>query len=122
MLAHKFSGRWDDSLEKDRDGNIFINEEYSLFKVMVDYLRRKEIEIDAYPVPAPKFDIVTSKQDFYRMLSYYGMLFTIYPLKLHPYEKYSPESAMVSTSADGTTIIETNSLCVNPKATRTAIA
>ena len=25
MLAAKFSGRWDDSLEKDRDGNIFVD-------------------------------------------------------------------------------------------------
>ncbi|GFH53165.1 hypothetical protein CTEN210_09641 [Chaetoceros tenuissimus] len=110
MLATKFSGRWEDSLEKDRDGNIFINQEYSLFKAMVDYLRNKEMETEAYPVPPPKFDR-TSKQDFYRMLSYYGMLFAIYPLKLNPHEKYPPESAMVSTSADGTTVIETKSFC-----------
>lgn len=110
MLATKFSGRWEDSLEKDRDGNIFINQEYSLFKAMVDYLRNKEMETEAYPVPPPKFD-GTSKQDFYRMLSYYGMLFAIYPLKLNPDEKYPPERAMVSTSADGTTVIETKSFC-----------
>lgn len=111
MLATKFSGRWEDSLDKDRDGNIFIDQEYSLFKVMVDYLRKKEMETDLYPAPPPKFDSDTSKQDFYRMLSYYGMLYAIYPLKLRPNEKYPPESAMVTTSADGTTVIETKSLC-----------
>jgi hypothetical protein len=26
MLAAKFSGRWDDSLEKDADGNFFIDQ------------------------------------------------------------------------------------------------
>ena len=26
MLAAKFSGRWDDSFEKDRDGNIFVDQ------------------------------------------------------------------------------------------------
>lgn len=111
MLATKFSGRWEDSLEKDRDGNIFINQEYSLFKVMIDYLRNKEMETDLYPALAPKFESSDSKQDFYRMLSYYGMLFAIYPLKLNPLEKYPPENAMVSTSADGTTVIETKSFC-----------
>jgi BTB/POZ domain len=40
MLAAQFSGRWDDSLEKDRDGNIFINQPADLFVPMIDYLQR----------------------------------------------------------------------------------
>jgi hypothetical protein len=32
MLAAKFSGRWDDSLEKDAHGNFFIDEPVELFQ------------------------------------------------------------------------------------------
>lgn len=33
MLASRFSGRWDDSLEKDRDGHFFIDQPIELFLV-----------------------------------------------------------------------------------------
>ncbi|GFH53166.1 hypothetical protein CTEN210_09642 [Chaetoceros tenuissimus] len=94
MLASRFSGRWDDSL-KDEKGHFFINEEYTLFKAMVDYLRKKETETDLYPAKPPddlvfsKFDGGFTKHDFYRMLDYYGMLFQIYPVRLRG--AYSPE-------------------------------
>jgi hypothetical protein len=39
MLAAKFSGRWDDSLEKDADGNFFIDQPIEWFQPMIDYLR-----------------------------------------------------------------------------------
>ena len=77
MLASKFSGRWDESLEKDKDGNFFIDQEFDLFMLMVNHLRKKSNGTDLYPVQSPSGD-----NDFYRLLEYYGMTHSIYPSKL----------------------------------------
>ena len=42
LLAAMFSGRWDDSLEKDRDGNFFVDQPWDLFEALVDSLRCKQ--------------------------------------------------------------------------------
>mgnify|MGYP002783603065 CR=1 FL=1 len=39
MLASRFSGRWDDSLEKDKDGNFFIDQDPAVFVPLLNYLR-----------------------------------------------------------------------------------
>ena len=39
LLAATFSGRWDESMEKDRDGNIFIDQDPDNFLLLVNYLR-----------------------------------------------------------------------------------
>ena len=41
MLAAKFSGRWDDSMEKDRDGNIFVDQDPENFMLLINYLRMR---------------------------------------------------------------------------------
>ena len=89
MLASRFSGRWDESIEKDENGHFFIDQEYSLFRHMLDYLRNKANGGDGdekYPVNSP--DIVNEngkfdKDHFYRMLEYYGMTDGIYPVALN---------------------------------------
>ena len=77
MLASKFSGRWDESLEKDKDGNFFIDQEFDLFMHMVNHLRKKSNGTDLYPVGSP-----LGGHDYYRLLEYYGMTHSIYPSKL----------------------------------------
>lgn len=49
MLTSRFSGRWDESLEKDRDGNFFIDQPIELFLPMVNYLRAKACETPLGP-------------------------------------------------------------------------
>ena len=84
MLASKFSGRWDDGLEKDKDDNFFIDEEFSLFHPMLKYLRNKAHGIDKYPLNSPKrLGEGNTTQDFYRMVEYYGMTNGIYPMNLN---------------------------------------
>ena len=84
MLASKFSGRWDDGLEKDKDDNFFIDEEFSLFHPMLKYLRKKAHGIDKYPLDSPKhLGEGNTTQDFYRMVEYYGMTNGIYPMNLN---------------------------------------
>ena len=39
VLAAQFSGRWDDSMEKDRDGNMFVDQDPENFMLLINYLR-----------------------------------------------------------------------------------
>lgn len=74
MLASRFSGRWDDMLEKDRDGNFFIDQPIELFLPMVNYLRAKSCETPlGPPVKSPQLKSYDERQDFYRMTEYFGM-------------------------------------------------
>lgn len=83
MLASRFSGRWDDSLEKDKDGNFFIDQNIELVQPMIDYLRAKSCEtMLAPPVTSPEFDDTRRLKDFVRMVEYFGMTPGIYPTEL----------------------------------------
>ncbi|KAL7545293.1 hypothetical protein ACHAWF_008647 [Thalassiosira exigua] len=78
--ASRFSGRWDESLEKDRDGNFFVDQPIELFLPMVNYLRAKACETAlAPPVTSPEFEDETQRRDFIRMVEYLGMTPGIYP-------------------------------------------
>lgn len=80
MLASRFSGRWDDSLEKDRDDNFFIDQPIELFLPMIDYLRARNTETPLGPeVTSPEFENETTRRNFVRMVEYFGMTPGIYP-------------------------------------------
>jgi hypothetical protein len=100
MLASKFSGRWDESMERDREGNFFIDQPFPVFELMVNYLRAKVCQTpNAPPLTSPDFTTITSvsKADFLRMLEYYGMTLGIYPVKI---ELYSKNTSKVEYSDD----------------------
>ena len=83
MLASRFSGRWDESIEKDKDGNYFIDQDYALFEPMINYLRNKSNGTEVYPMSSPTINTEGKKiQDFYRMVEYYGMTQGLFPSKL----------------------------------------
>ena len=70
----RFSGRWDDSIEKDRDGNFFIDQEYVLFETMINYLRNKSNGTEMFKMESPgygHFDKERRVLDFHRMVEYY---------------------------------------------------
>jgi len=85
MLATRFSGRWDDSLEKDLDGNFFLDQPIDLFLPMIDYLRSQACMTPrARPVNSPYFSQrQDTRDDFFRMLEYYGMTLGIYPFGIY---------------------------------------
>jgi hypothetical protein len=88
MLASKFSGRWDESMERDRDGNIFIDQPFPVFELMVNYLRAKACQTpNAPPLTSPNFDDIKSvtKEDFLRMVEYYAMVVGIHPVRIELY-------------------------------------
>jgi hypothetical protein len=104
-LALKFSGHGDDSIERDRDGNHFIDHLFPAFELMVNHLRAKACQSPNAPIlrppafseePArspqyrrfgtgptalPANPAAVTKLDFHRMLEYYGMVLGIYAVK-----------------------------------------
>ena len=87
LLAPMFSGRWEDGLERDKDGCIFLDFNPKYFSLILDYLRAKKIETPENPALLPK---VPSEQlkNFSVLVGYLGlkeeMMLTITEtLKLH---------------------------------------
>lgn len=109
MLAAKFSGRWDESLEKDGNGRFFINQPMELFKPMIDYLHCRECETPLGP-PAksptlnsfPSREPPTSYQDFVRMVEYYGMTPGIFPTHILLNSGKQEDSTINSLNVDAT--------------------
>jgi hypothetical protein len=94
MLASRFSGRWDDSLEKDREGNFFIDQPYELFGPLLDNLRAQQAVTPlSYGVISPSRDDFKSSKaynDFKRMVEYYGMTPLIFPTRLSAHSGTDP--------------------------------
>jgi hypothetical protein len=79
MLASRFSGRWDESLEKDAAGRFVIDQSFEFFGPLLQYLRDMSNESQAFPKVRPPFFKDESKQhSFQRMLDYYGCLAWVY--------------------------------------------
>ena len=94
MLATKFSGRWDEGMPKDRDGNFFVDEVHELFKTMVDFLRLKAREFADDPKEAELLSIEGDRSDcldenvvkmkaFRKMVDYYGCTTALWPVALY---------------------------------------
>jgi BTB/POZ domain len=89
LLASQFSGRWDDSLAKDADGNFFLDHPIELFLVLVNYLRDRECESQlAPPLQSPllQSDDAVTRNSFVRMLEHYNLTLGVYPFSLYRIE------------------------------------
>ena len=92
MLQSKFSGRWDDSFERDRDGNIFIDQPPDLFETLVDYFRRKNNESAGTSSPSQplsmknRFKDDSRWRDFINMLEYYGVTHFVVPITIKRFD------------------------------------
>ena len=77
-----FSGRWEESLTRDKDGHIFLDYDDALIKIIVNYLREKKIEDPSDPVTCP---IIPSdkKKSFQRLIQYFGLVEFLYPSRMH---------------------------------------
>ena len=75
LLAATFSGRWDESMEKDRDGNIFIDQDPENFLLLVNYLRlrmnNQSRKVPEKYLPKPTYPLCY-------MLDYYGLMPAVY--------------------------------------------
>ena len=78
MFSYMFSGRWDKSLARDKDGRIFLDHDPELITIILNYLRTKKIEDQSKPVRSPK--IPDDKRDeFETILQYFGLTEFFYP-------------------------------------------
>lgn len=80
MLAVKFCGRWDDSLERDREGNIFLDQDPDAFEQLLSILRiQSNLHGEKYEITAEKL-VPTPSHSFLSMLLYYGLVPYINPI------------------------------------------
>lgn len=94
LLASLFSGRWDESLEKDADGVIFVDQPPNLFFALVDCLRSIANETPrTETTQPPRFGFAASsyadkklEYDFRTMVEYYGMTLGIYRVGIYKVE------------------------------------
>ena len=103
LLASMFSGRWEDSLERDQDGAIIFDFNPQYFVVILDYLRAKKIATPENPAPLPKVAEDQAKH-FNNLLEYLGLSDEIVPAEKVPREKFSQHSSTVVTLQEGGTV------------------
>ena len=103
LLASMFSGRWEDSLERDQDGAIFLDFNPQYFLVILDYLRAKKIATPENPAPLPKVAQDQAKS-FNNLLGYLGLSDEIVPAEIVPGEKFNAHSSNVVTLQEGGTV------------------
>jgi hypothetical protein len=90
MLASKFSGRWDESAEKDRDDNFFIDQPIELFRPLINFLRDKAQGCAIPPLRSPGPQQFTSNiqyEQFQRLVEYYGLTQCVFPVGIQVHEK-----------------------------------
>ena len=82
-LAEMFSGRWDKSLPKSKDGNFFIDREPELFLPLLRFLRdlSSMVPDDAknpLPPSTPSFTNPSDEASFRRMVDSYNLTNVVY--------------------------------------------
>ena len=103
LLASMFSGRWEDSLERDQDGAIFFDFNPQYFVVILDYLRTKKIATPENPAPLPKVS-EDQAESFNILLEYFGLSDEIVLAEKVPREKFNQHSSNGVTLQEGGTV------------------
>eukprot|EP00742_Colponemidia_sp_Colp-10_P008653 GILJ01009387.1.p1 GENE.GILJ01009387.1~~GILJ01009387.1.p1 ORF type:complete len:250 (+),score=10.44 GILJ01009387.1:2-751(+) len=105
-----FSGRWEDSLEKDDKGNVFCDFNPDCFERIVNHLRLRLIEDPAKPSPAPNIPSHL-RTEFNALVQYLGME-TIFQAVAKPEPSsslhFKPLKGAVMITEDGTTVTRTS--------------
>ena len=96
LLATMFSGRWDESLERDQDGVVFLDYNPQFFVSILDYLRATRIAAPGTRIPWPK---VPDDQ-----LKYFNILLQY--LGLSPKELVGQHSPEVTVQEGGTVAVK----------------
>jgi hypothetical protein len=111
LLASIFSGRWDESIPKDKGGNFLIDFPFDLLLPMIDYLRMKTIETSHDIILSPSVDDFGGRSkkfnEFILLMEYYGMTHGIFPTEIKqfvgpctqtPIQSWHPHSFHICTS------------------------
>ncbi|XP_028409776.1 uncharacterized protein LOC114532464 [Dendronephthya gigantea] len=100
LLASMFSGRWEESVRRDKKGNIFFDYNPKYFGLILDYLRAKKIASPENPAPMP--DVPNDElQNFKNFVGFLGLSGEIVPTITVPVEKFELRSPGVTLQEDG---------------------
>ena len=85
FLASCFSGRWDKSIARDRDGNYFIDDDPAIFLLILDFLRDISRETTlSRRIEPPSFPNDPYLEQRLRLaVDHYGLEDAFYPFALH---------------------------------------
>ena len=107
LLAIMFSGRWEESLERDQDGAVFLDFNPQYFVLILDYLRDKRIAQPGKPISLPKVADDQSER-FNNLLQYLGLRDLIVSKEIMPSEKFGLHSHGVTVQESGTVAVNGN--------------
>ena len=105
LLATMFSGRWEESLERDQDGAVFLDFNPQYFVLILDYLREKRIAQLGKPIPLPKV-ADDQLERFNNLLQYLGLNDEIVPKQITPSEKFGQHSSGVTVQESGSVAVK----------------
>ena len=100
LFATMFSGRWEDSVERDQDGAVFFDFNPQYFAYILDYLREKKITSGQNLPSLPEFPESQMKH-FYSLVEYLGLSDEIFPTEIVSGEKFNLHSSGVTLEKDG---------------------
>ena len=72
LIASMFSGRWEDRLKKDKQGNVFLDFNPDCFKLILNYLRAKKIETPRSQAKKPK-PPEEERSNYWNLVEYLGL-------------------------------------------------
>ena len=98
LLSSMFSGRWDDSMSRDKDGRIFLDFDPTYFAFILVYLRAKKISAADKPATLPK---VPSNQvnNYRKLIEYLGLADEMFPKLTESFTDHSPEIKLEENGA-----------------------
>ena len=80
VFAYMFSGRWEESLKRDSNGRVFLNNDPELIELIVNYLRTKAIADPSSNKATAGPEIPKGKEEAFEvLLNYYGLTDFFYP-------------------------------------------
>ena len=100
LLASMFSGRWEDSVQRDQDGAVFLDVNPQHFTVILDYLRVKKIASPENPAPLPNVPEDQLKE-FNILVEYLGLKDELVSTEIVRSEKFNLHSDGVTLQEDG---------------------
>ena len=100
LLASMFSGRWEDSVQRDKDGAVFLDFNSQHFTVILDYLRVKKIASPENPAPLPKVP-EDQQKEFNILVEYLGLKDELVSPEIVRSEKFNLHSEGVTLQEEG---------------------
>jgi len=96
LFSYMFSGRWEKSLKRNKDGRVFIDEDSQLIEIIINFLRMKKREDPSKPIESPKIP-EEKKENFATLLDYYGLtdFFSLPLLDIDSIDVVQPHGSVV---------------------------